>query len=113
MTSAEWRTELNDGRVEAFLTAAGDEAAYLMGEHILDTGNRHVPHELGDLERSGRVAGPEDGEVVVYYDTPYAVVQHEDLTLQHDAGRTAKWLENAVNGERAACLRIAQQEMQL
>lgn len=113
MTSAEWRTELNDGRVEAFLTAASDDAAYLMGEHILDSANRHVPHELGDLERSGRVAGPEDGEVVVYYDTPYAVVQHEDLTLQHDAGRTAKYLENAMNSERSAAQAIAQRTMRL
>ena len=113
MTSADWRTELNDGRVEAFLTAASDEAAYRMGEHLLDAANRHVPHELGDLERSGRVAGPELGEVVVYYDTPYAVVQHEDLTLQHDAGRTAKWLENAVHSERATLARIAAEEMRL
>lgn len=113
MTSADWRVELNDGRVEAFLTAAANDAAYLMGEHILDTSNRHVPHELGDLERSGRVTDPDLGEVTVYYDTPYAVVQHEDMTLQHDAGRTAKYLENALHSEKAACERIAADAMKL
>lgn len=113
MTSASWQLNLQDGRVEALLAASGDEAAYLIGEHILDTSNRHVPHELGDLERSGRVTDPEDGEATVYYDTPYAVVQHEDLTLQHDAGRTAKYLENAMHSERAASAEIARRTMRL
>lgn len=113
MTSAAWTMNLQDGRVEAFLDAAADDAAYLIGEHILGTGNRHVPHELGDLERSGRVTDPEAGEVTVYYDTPYAEVQHEDLTFQHDAGRNAKWLENAMNSEKAAAARIAADAMRL
>lgn len=113
MTWANWTLNLADRRVEAFLEEAGDEAAYRIGEHILDTSNRHVPHELGDLERSGRVTDPEDGQVTVYYDTPYAVVQHEDLTFQHDAGRTAKYLENAMNSEQQAAQQIATQTMRL
>ena len=36
----------------------------------------------------------------VSYDTPYAVRQHEDLTLRHDAGRKAKYLEDPMNEER-------------
>lgn len=113
MTDAYWELQLDDGRVEALLATMSDEAAELIGEHVLDVSNRHVPHELGDLERSGRVTPPEAGEVVVYYDTPYAVVQHEDLTLQHDAGRTAKYLENAMNGEAAAAQAIIERTMAL
>lgn len=108
-----WELQLDERRVEAHIATHSDAAAYAMGEHILQVGNSHVPHEDGTLERSGAVSDPHDGEATVYYDTPYAVVQHEDLTLQHDAGRTAKWLENALNSEQAACSRIAQRELGL
>ena len=114
MTDAYWELKLDDGRVEALLATMGDEAAELIAEHVLDASNRHVPHELGDLARSGRVGpGEGEGERTIYYDTPYAVVQHEDLTLQHDAGRTAKYLENAMNGEGAACQAIIERTMAL
>lgn len=113
MTSAQWEVRLDDGRVEALLSSAGDEAAYLIGEHVLDVSNRHVPHEDGPLEQSGRVTDPEMGEVTVYYDTPYAVRQHEELTWEHDAGRTAKYLENAMHSERRAAQEIAARVMKL
>ena len=104
---------LDDAKVAAALTAGSDRAATLMGEHILQVGNAHVPIEEGTLERSGRVSEPEDGEVVVYWDTPYAVVQHEDLTFHHDQGRNAKWAENALNSEAGTCEEIARRELQL
>ena len=114
MTDAYWELKLDDGRVEALLATMSDEAAERIAEHVLDVSNRHVPHELGDLERSGRVGpGEGEGERTIYYDTPYAVVQHEDLTLQHDAGRTAKYLENAMNGEGPACQAIIERTMGL
>ena len=69
---------------------------------VLADGNRTVPRESGALERSGRV--DVDGQRLVAAigygsGTPggYAVRQHEDLTLKHDAGRGAKWLERALN----------------
>lgn len=75
------------------------------GEHVLGVSNQKVPHEDGDLERSGAVS-VDGNQAAVSYDTPYAVVQHEDMTLRHDAGRTAKYLENAVNSEAQAVLEI-------
>ena len=36
----------------------------------------------------------------VAYDTPYAVVQHEDPTLKHDAGRKDHYLEDVVEANR-------------
>lgn len=101
------------GRVEAELAAGADRAAYLAGEHVLQVSNTMVPIEEATLERSGRVTDPEDGQVTVYYDTPYAVVQHEDLTLQHDAGRSAKYLERAMRGEQDAVAEIMRGELQL
>jgi hypothetical protein len=108
-----WTIDLDDSTVKAHLEAAADEAATLMGEHILQVANGHVPIEEGTLERSGRVSDPTDGAVTVFYDTPYAVVQHEDMTFRHDAGRNAKWLENALNSERSTCAEIARRQMML
>ena len=79
--------------------AAGLSEAVL---DVLADGNRTVPTESGDLKQSGTVevearrlrarigygAGAPHG---------YAIRQHEDLTLKHDPGRTAKWLERALN----------------
>lgn len=87
-------------------TGAAD-GLYLAGEHVLGVSNAHVPIEEATLERSGEVS-IDRGQLVaaVSYDTPYAVVQHEDLTLTHDPGRTGKFLENAFNGERSTVTRI-------
>lgn len=68
-------------------------------DQLLEASNRKVPLEDGALEQSGRVSIDSQGRAAVSYDTPYAVDQHEDLSLNHDAGRTAKFLENAGNTE--------------
>lgn len=77
------------------------------GYHVLGVSNEQVPHEVGDLMRSGGVA-VENDEVAVYYDTPYAVVQHEDMSLRHDDGRNAKYLENAVRSEQQTVVTMLQ-----
>lgn len=108
MTDLSW----DIGRVEIALTAklrqtteAASRGLALAAEHILTTANKHVPHEEGTLERSGAtdVAGL---EASIYYDTPYAARQHEELDYQHDEGRNAKWLENAMNSEASAAADI-------
>ncbi len=71
----------------------------LATEFALGEARKKVPHEEGTLERSGR-ATVDDLEGAVSFNTPYAVEQHENLTLGHDPGRTAKYLENAVNSNR-------------
>ncbi len=75
--------------------------------NVLNKSNAQVPHEEGDLERDGGIS-MEDGRrlrgAVSYGRSAdvkdYAVVQHEDMTLHHDAGRNAKFLENAFNQTR-------------
>lgn len=79
----------------------------LGAEHVLEESNRIVPIEVGTpgLLSSGHPWPPEQVGIVggsgmqaaVTYDTPYAVVQHENLTYRHDAGHTAKYLENTIN----------------
>ncbi|WP_329422976.1 hypothetical protein [Streptomyces sp. NBC_01268] len=78
---------------------AAERAGALLGlrlgaEHLLGEARRVVPIEEATLERSG-VASVDEATLTagVSFDTPYAVRQHEDMDLRHDAGRTAKYLE--------------------
>jgi len=76
-------------------------------EHLLEVANQKVPIEEGTLERSG-VATVDESEVIgaVSYDTPYAVRQHEDMSLRHDNGREAKWLEKSLHQENGTITAI-------
>ena len=87
--------------------AAGENALRKGAEHILTEANDRVPHEYGDLMRSGDVDAGEDImsgglAATISYDTPYAVMQHENLDLEHKNGREAKWLERTMNDEMNA-----------
>ncbi|KXP12180.1 hypothetical protein AXK57_19720 [Tsukamurella pulmonis] len=93
MASVSWRNP--DINTEAVLQAGA--------EHLLEEANRKAPIETGDLIRSG-VARASGDEAAVGYNTPYAARQHEELGYQHDAGREAKWLENALNNHGDAIL---------
>lgn len=107
-----WKLRLDLGKVTAETREAGRRGLLLAAEHVLGVSNQHVPIEEGVLERSGRVTlHPTQAEAVVSYDTPYAVRQHEDMSLKHDAGRSAKYLENALNSERDTVLKIIGNEM--
>ncbi len=86
----------------------------LAGEHILGVARQQVPHEEGTLERSGvsKVdATAKVPEVAVFFDTPYAVRQHEELDWQHDEGRKAKYLEDPLNDERDTALQLVAAEI--
>lgn len=87
------------------LTWTGDAAAKairaatvrgltLWAENLLTESRAIVPLDEATLERSG-VASVDEGSLTaaVSYDTPYAVRQHEDMTLRHPGGRQAKYLE--------------------
>lgn len=87
-----------------------ERAAFLAGEHILEESNRIVPLEYGDLQRSGYV--DQDGnKIVVGYNTPYALIQHENLSYNHAPGRTAKYLEKSANAAGPAIEQIFKREL--
>ena len=66
-------------------------------EHILNESNKEVPIDEGTLKNSGNTRIDTSSlEASINYDTPYAVRQHEDLTLKHKNGKKAKFLENAI-----------------
>lgn len=82
----------------------------LAAQEVLGRSNQTVPIEEGTLMRSGKASVSTSGtRAAVSYDTPYAVRQHEDLTYRHDKGRTAKYLENALNESRGDILRLIAQ----
>lgn len=74
-------------------------------EHTLGVSNEHVPLREGVLERSGKVI-TQGLEGAISYDTVYARRQHEELTWKHLPGRTAKYLENAMNTEAETMLAL-------
>jgi len=83
--------------VEKAVRDAGLKGLEDGGEFLLEESNRTIPHETGEMERSGLVSKDETaGEVAVSYNTPYAPRQHEDTRLSHDEGRRPKWLEQTV-----------------
>jgi hypothetical protein len=81
--------------------AAVARAIETVAEDCLTEANRTVPIETGTLMRSGHVTRVGELEAAVGYDTPYAVVQHEDSSLHHDPGRRDHWLERTVEENRA------------
>ena len=94
---------LNFDAVQRAIRAAAADGLGVSLEAIADQSDRHVPIESGQLLRSRRVVVDRQGlEGAVTYDTEYAAVVHESMTEHHDAGRTAKFLENAGNAKRAA-----------
>ncbi|MEV0619598.1 hypothetical protein AB0I81_40210 [Nonomuraea sp. NPDC050404] len=76
-------------------------------EHLLGESRKIVPLEESTLSDSGVPSIDEKNlKGAVSYDTPYAVRQHEDMTLKHDEGRSAKYLEGPLREERDTMLEL-------
>ncbi len=108
MTKA-WKVSINP-RAKDILNGSANRGVALAAEHLLGVANEKVPIEESILLKSGTVStDPAKFTAAVSYDTPYAARQHEDMTLRHDQGRTAKWLENAMNAEVQTSAEIIRQ----
>lgn len=93
-----WKTNINL-KARDILSGATARGLALGAEHLLGESNKAAPIEEGTLERSGTVSvDPAKLQAAISYNTPYAVRQHEEMGYRHDAGRSAKYLENAMNG---------------
>ncbi len=97
--SLKWRV---DRRALAAAAArrSGELALRDGADHLLETTNRTIPFEEHMLEESGSV-DVQGVKATVSYDEPYARKQHEDLDLQHDPGRRAKFLEKTMQEEES------------
>lgn len=99
--------EWNDDAVKASISGASMAGLELAAEHLLQVSTELAPLEEGDLARSGEVSKDESLEtVVVSYDRPYAVRQHEELTWRHDEGKQAKYLEQPMTDEADTMLAL-------
>ncbi|GAB3598648.1 hypothetical protein GCM10027586_00800 [Kineococcus gypseus] len=90
----------------AEVLGATDPGARLAAEFFLERARAGVPIEEGTLERSGEVVEVSPGRYAVRFNNPYATSQHEELTWRHDEGRRAKYLELAVEENKATGLAI-------
>lgn len=89
-------------------------------EAILMESLKEVPVATGTLARSATVNdAPNENAVYISYNTPYAVRQHEDLTLRHPdprnplstPGRKAKFLEDPFRAMKAKVMKMVQQRV--
>ena len=96
------------GEASERLKKAAAVGLLLGGEDVLKASNAQVPHEDGDLERTGATVLTEPLKAAISYrDVAYkgqAVDQHENMTYRHDPGRNAKFLERAMAERRDAVL---------
>lgn len=97
----------NGAAVTREMRAGAVRGLFLAAEHVLGESRLVVPIEEATLSRSGATSVDADElKASVSYDTPYAARQHEDMTLRHDTGRTAKYLEKPLTETRGEQARI-------
>lgn len=108
----QWKYKPNKNVITGVKKASARGLA-LAAEHILGVAKGQVPIEEHILEESGftSVDGVHRLRAAVSFDTPYAVAVHEDMHARHDAGRNAKYLENAFNSEKEAVKEIIAAEL--
>ncbi|WDZ91145.1 hypothetical protein [Nocardiopsis sp. HUAS JQ3] len=106
------KTRLSTGKVGGRTHAAEARGLGKAAEHLLGASRQRVPIEEGTLERSGVASVDESTlEAAVSYDTEYAARQHEETTWQHDAGRSAKYLEAPFEEEHDTMLALVAAEV--
>ncbi|GGM76925.1 hypothetical protein GCM10012275_54500 [Longimycelium tulufanense] len=106
------RIRWNGAAIKGAAHAGAARGLRTAAEHVLTESRRVVPIEEGTLERSGVASVDETNlRAAVTYDTPYAVRQHEDLTLRHDPGRKAKYLEDPLTRETGTVHEIVSAEI--
>lgn len=95
-------TRDNTATVTAAIHEALADGLEEVTEDLLGEAQQVVPIEEATLSRSG-FAQVDRGNLKsqVAFDTEYAIVQHEDPTLRHDAGRTHHYLEDPYEQNRA------------
>lgn len=107
-TEVKWRGGYVEARERAGLMRGLDAAA----DHLLEAAQEITPIEEFDLIDTGTATSDASQlKAAVSFDGPYAVWQHEDLNLDHDPGRSAKYLETPFHGERDEILRIIAAEL--
>ncbi|MFI6317280.1 hypothetical protein ACIBG8_07165 [Nonomuraea sp. NPDC050556] len=100
MSRAEFNAKVTPYELTVKVNRAAARGLRMGAEHVLQVSRTQVPIDEATLERSG-AASVDDASLTaaVSYETPYALVQHEDLDLKHAPGRKAKYLEDPARDE--------------
>lgn len=81
---------------EEEIIAAALKGQKVLAQNILGESQKIVPVDTGTLRRSGHIS-TEGNITTISYNTPYALKQHENASLNHPQGGEAKYLERPFN----------------
>lgn len=110
--SAKVRIKIDSALINQVTKSGSKKGTWMALDHLASVSKDQVPLDQGPLKNSCYVDVNDDGsEGTVSYDTPYAVVQHENTSFNHQRGRKAKYLEDPVNDSSVQneMLQLAQQ----
>lgn len=92
------RVSLDRAKIKNTVSQCTRKGTWSALDHLAAVSKQQVPLDQGPLKNSCYVDVAGDGSSgTVSYDTPYAVVQHENTQYQHQRGRKAKYLEDPAN----------------
>lgn len=92
------RVSLDKALVKSVTKKGTKKGTWSALDHLAAVSKEQVPLDQGPLKNSCYVDVADDGSSgTVSYDTPYAIVQHENTQYQHQRGRKAKYLEDPAN----------------
>lgn len=95
--SVKVKVKLDKQLVRSITKSGSKRATWMALDHLASVSKQQVPLDQGPLKNSCAVDVNDDGsQGTVSYDTPYAVVQHENMRYHHQRGRKAKYLEDPV-----------------
>jgi len=91
------KVDIDKALIKQVTTAGCKRGTWMALDHLASVSKDQVPLDQGPLENSCTVDVSDDGsQGTVSYDTPYAVIQHENTHYNHQRGRKAKYLEDPV-----------------
>lgn len=92
------KIKLDKSKIKRITQNGSRKGTHMALDHLASVSKDQVPLDQGPLKNSCYVDVNEDGsQGTVSYDTPYAVLQHENTHFSHQRGRKAKYLEDPVN----------------
>jgi len=85
----------NSGAIRMVTRSVQSGIADIMAD-VFDESQRQVPVDTGRLKESATI-NINEKSISIQYNTPYALIQHENLEYNHPNGGKAKYLEDAFN----------------
>lgn len=93
--SAKVKLKLDKQLIKNVTKSGSKRATWMALDYLASASKQQVPLDQGPLKNSCAVDVNDDGsQGTVSYDTPYAVIQHENKNYRHQRGRKAKYLED-------------------